>query len=167
MMMKNDSRHPIPARRAPRVRELGIALITVMMILALIATLAISSMKTVMRDNQVAAVQMRNRVAFQAAEAGLSVALASMTSTTAPTLVNANIGVVGDYPMGQPSFQLDPGVPTPIENLGAQPMPGMGLNIDGNGPKFQLQMWKIHVEGSEPRGMTARIEAATAVLWGS
>ncbi len=148
-------------------RERGIALITVMMILALIATLAISSMETVMRDNQIAAVQMRNRVAFQAAEAGLAVALASMTTSTAPTLVQTDIGVVGDYPMGQPSFQLDPSVATPIENLGSQPMPGMGLNIDGNGPKFQLQMWKIHVEGSEPRGMTARIEAATAVLWGS
>lgn len=148
-------------------RERGIALITVMMILALIATLAISSMETVMRDNQIAAVQMRNRVAFQAAEAGLAVALASMTTSTAPTLVQTDIGVVGDYPMGQPSFQLDPSVATPIENLGSQPMPGMGLNINGNGPKFQLQMWKIHVEGSEPRGMTARIEAATAVLWGS
>ena len=148
-------------------RERGIALITVMMILALIATLAISSMETVMRDNQIAAVQMRNRVAFQAAEAGLAVALASMTSSTAPTLVQTDIGVVGDYPVGQPSFQLDPSVATPIENLGSQPMPGMGLNINGNGPKFQLQMWKIHVEGSEPRGMTARIEAATAVLWGS
>lgn len=148
-------------------RERGIALITVMMILALIATLAISSMETVMRDNQIAAVQMRNRVAFQAAEAGLAVALASMTSSTAPTLVQTDIGVVGDYPVGQPSFQLNPSVATPIENLGSQPMPGMGLNINGNGPKFQLQMWKIHVEGSEPRGMTARIEAATAVLWGS
>lgn len=148
-------------------RERGIALITVMMILALIATLAISSMETVMRDNQIAAVQMRNRVAFQAAEAGLAVALASMTTSTAPTLVQTDIGVVGDYPVGQPSFQLNPSVATPIENLGSQPMPGMGLNIDGNGPKFQLQMWKIHVEGSEPRGMTARIEAATAVLWGN
>ena len=148
-------------------RERGIALITVMMILALIATLAISSMETVMRDNQIAAVQMRNRVAFQAAEAGLAVALASMTTSTAPTLVQTDIGVVGDYPVGQPSFQLNPSVATPIENLGSQPMPGMGLNINGNGPKFQLQMWKIHVEGSEPRGMTARIEAATAVLWGS
>ena len=148
-------------------RERGIALITVMMILALIATLAISSMETVMRDNQIAAVQMRNRVAFQAAEAGLAVALASMTTSTAPTLVQTDIGVVGDYPVGQPSFQLNPSVATPIENLGSQPMPGMSLNINGNGPKFQLQMWKIHVEGSEPRGMTARIEAATAVLWGN
>ncbi|GEM_PF-3461705 len=165
MIENRPGNQALQYRFAPRER--GIALITVMMILALIATLAISSMETVMRDNQVAAVQMRNRVAFQAAEAGLAVALASMTSSTAPTLVQTDIGVVGDYPMGQPSFQLDPSVATPIENLGSQPMPGMGLNIDGNGPKFQLQLWKIHVEGSEPRGMTARIEAATAVLWGS
>ena len=166
-MIEKYQKHQIKALRTRLVREQGIALITVMMILALIATLAISSMETVMRDNQVAAVQIRNRVAFQAAEAGLAVALASMSSSAAPTLVSTDIGVVGDYPMGQPSYQLDPAVPTPVENLGAQPVPGMGLNINGNGPKFQLQMWKIHVEGSEPRGMTSRIEAATAVLWGS
>ena len=148
-------------------REQGVALIAVMMILALVATLAISSMETTMRDNQVAGVQMRSRVAFQAAEAGLAVALASMTSTTAPTLANSNIGIVGDYPMGQPSFQPDPNVATPMEDMGAQPAPGMSLNINGNGPKFQLQLWRIHVEGSEPRGMTSRIQAATAVLWGS
>lgn len=150
-----------------RGRERGIALIAVMMILAMIATLALSSMETTMRDNQIAAVQMRSRVAFQAAEAGLAVALASMTGDTAPTLVSSDIGVVGDYPVGQPSYQLDPGVATPIENLGSQPAPGMSLNINGNGPKFQLQLWRIHVEGSEPRGMTSRIQAATAVLWGS
>jgi hypothetical protein len=153
-------------RRATHGRDQGIALIAVMMILALVATLALSSMETTMRDNQIAGVQRRNRVAFQAAEAGLAVALASMANNAAPTLVNTNIGVVGDYPMGQPSFQLDPNVPTPIENLGAQPAPGMSLNINGNGPKFQLQLWRIHVEGTEPRGMTSRIEAATAALWG-
>lgn len=150
-----------------RGRERGIALIAVMMILAMIATLALSSMETTMRDNQIAAVQMRSRVAFQAAEAGLAVALASMTGDTAPTLVSSDIGVVGDYPVGQPSYQLDPGVADPIENLGSQPAPGMSLNINGNGPKFQLQLWRIHVEGSEPRGMTSRIQAATSVLWGS
>jgi type II secretory pathway pseudopilin PulG len=153
-------------RRSTRDRDQGIALIAVMMILALVSTLALSSMETTMRDNQVAAVQMRNRVAFQAAEAGLAVSLASMTNNAAPTLLNSNIGIVGDYPMGQPSFQLNPTVATPIENLGAQPAPGMSLNINGNGPKFQLQLWRIHVEGSEPRGMTSRIEAATAALWG-
>ena len=156
----------IISRRSDHDRDQGIALITVMMILALVATLALSSMETTMRDNQIAGVQMRNRVAFQAAEAGLAVALASLTNNAAPTLLNSNIGIVGDYPMGQPSFQLDPTVATPIENLGAQPAPGMSLNINGNGPKFQLQLWRIHVEGSEPRGMTSRIEAATAALWG-
>jgi hypothetical protein len=152
--------------RSSRDRERGIALITVMMILALVATIAISTLETTMRDNQVAAVQMRGRVAFQAAEAGLAVSLASMINNAGPTLVNSDIGVVGDYPIGQPSYQLDPNVPTPIENMGAQPAPGMSLNINGNGPKFQLQLWRIHVEGSEPRGMTARIQAATAALWG-
>ncbi len=150
-----------------RRREEGVALIVVMLILALVSVLAVSSMETTMRDQQVAGVQMRDRVAFQAAEAGLATALVSVTGSNTPTLAGADIGVPGDYPLGQPSYLLDPKVPTPIENLGAQPAPGMSLNINGNGPKFQLQLWRINVEGREPRGMNSRVEAAAAALWGS
>ena len=46
-----------------RRREEGVALIVVMLILALVSILAVSSMETTMRDQQVAGVQMRDRVA--------------------------------------------------------------------------------------------------------
>ncbi len=156
-----DARH----RSIPE-REQGIALITVMMILALVATLAISSMETTMRDQQVAGVQVRGRVAFEAAEAGLAVAFAGVTGDLPPVLPDDSVGVVGDYPMGQPGYRLNPDAVNPIEDLGSRPAPGMSLNINGNGPKFQLKLWRIHVEGTEPRGMTARVEAAAAALWG-
>ncbi|MEZ4291688.1 MAG: hypothetical protein R3E53_14580 [Myxococcota bacterium] len=107
---------------------------------------------------------MRGQVAFQAAEAGLATALATSTETRRrrsrpPTSVWS-----GTIPRGQPRYQLDPAAATPIENLGAVPAPGMSLNINGSGPTFQLRMWRIHVEGSEPRGMTSRVEAAAAAL---
>ena len=165
-MMKKEDRIQTRSHWREK-REQGIALITVMLILALVSVLAVSSMETTMRDQQVAAVQMRNRVAFQAAEAGLATALVSVTGSNTPALASGSIGVAGDYPMGQPGYRLDPKAATPVENLGAQPAPGMSLNINGNGPKFQLQLWRIHVEGSEPRGMNSRVEAATAALWGS
>ena len=165
-MMKRKSRLQADSHWREN-RTQGIALITVMLILAMVSVLAVSSMETTMRDQQVAAVQMRNRVAFQAAEAGLATALVSVTGSNTPALATGSIGVAGDYPMGQPSYRLDPKAATPVENLGAQPAPGMSLNINGNGPKFQLQLWRIHVEGSEPRGMNSRVEAATAALWGS
>ena len=148
-------------------REQGVALVVVMLILALISVLAVSSMETTMRDQQVAGVQMRDRVAFQAAEAGLAPALVTVTGSNTPTLDSADIGVPGDYPLGQPSYMLDPKASTPIDSLGSLPAPGMSLNIDGNGPKFQLQLWRINVEGREPRGMNSRVEAAAAALWGS
>jgi hypothetical protein len=154
-------------RRNRRSREAGIALIAVMLILALVSVLAVSSMESTMRDQQIAGVQMRDRVAFQAAEAGLATALVSVTGSNTPTLAPSSIGVSGDYPMGQPSFQLDPKAGTPISNLGSLPAPGMSLNVNGNGPKFQLQLWRINVEGREPRGMNSRVEAAAAALWGS
>lgn len=141
-------------------------MIAAMMILALVATLAISAMETTTRDQQAAGIQMRSKVALLAAEAGLSISLSSMVGGATPDLPPATIGVVGDYPMGQPSYQLEPSVPTPIENLGARPAPGMSLNVNGSGPKFQIQLWKLHVQGREPRGMTARVEAAAGSLWG-
>ena len=54
-----------------------------------------------------------------------------------------------------------------ILNPYGKPVTGMSLNINGNGPKFQLQLWRIYVEGSEPRGMNTSVEAAAAALWGS
>lgn len=154
------------SRRASR-HQSGIALITAMMILTLVATLALAAMDTTTRDQQIASVQMRARVAFQAAEAGLSTALATMTSDATPTLTATSIGVSGDYPQGLPGFAPDPSAAAPVEYLGAQPVPGMSLNVNGSGPTFQLRVWRFHVMGSEPRGMTQRVEAAAAVFWGS
>lgn len=152
-------------RIAFQKRTSGVALITAMMILALVSTLAIAAIQTSGRDQQVAGVQARSRVAFQAAEAGLATAL-STVGTGAPVLVGAAFGDATAHNGGQPSYRLDPNVATPVANLGATPMPGMSLNVNGNGPKFQMQLWRINVEGSEPNGMTARVEAASAALWG-
>ena len=55
-----------------RRHEASFALIAAMTILALVVTLAITAMETTQRDQQVAGVQARSRVALQAAEAGLS-----------------------------------------------------------------------------------------------
>lgn len=148
-----------------RKRESGVALIAAMMILALVGALALSAMETTSRDQQVAGVQVRARMALQAAEAGLATALATVGTGT-PTLTSASFGDGTVHNGGQPSYRLDPGVATPISSLGALPVPGMSLNINGNGPKFQMELWRINVEGSEPNGMTARVEAGAAALWG-
>jgi hypothetical protein len=153
------------SRRRDRRREQGVALIAAMMILALVVTLAITAMETTARDQQVAGVQARSRVALQAAEAGLAQTLATVGTGT-PVLVAAAYGDGSIHKGGQPSYQLDPNVADPVESLGSIPVPEMSLNINGNGPKFQLQLWRISVQGSEPSGMTARVEAGTAELWG-
>ena len=157
MMQKNSHEN--------RRREEGVALIASMMILALVVTLAISAMETTSRDQQVAGVQARSRVALQAAEAGLSTALVSVGSGT-PSLVGTSFGDASVHKGGQPSYAPDPNVATPIQSLGSTPVPGMSLNINGNGPRFQMELWRISVQGSEPNGMTARVEAGAAALWG-
>lgn len=148
-----------------RRRESGVAMITALMILAIVVTLAISAMETTSRDQQVAGVQARGRLALQAAEAGLATALATMGGGD-PTLETAAFGEGALYQAGQPSYAPDPNVGTPIESMGSVPIPGMSLNIGGNGPKFQMELWRISVQGTEPGGMTARVEAGAAALWG-
>jgi hypothetical protein len=147
-------------------RESGVALIAALMILALVTTLALSALETTARDQQIAGVQARSRVALQAAEAGLATALATVGSGT-PTLTAADFGDGSVHKGGRPSYRLDPSVTDPVVSLGSVPVPGMSLNINGNGPRFQMALWRINVQGSEPNGMTARVEAAAAALWGS
>ena len=91
-------------RRNRRSREAGIALIAVMLILALVSVLAVSSMESTMRDQQIAGVQMRDRVAFQAAEAGLATALVSVTGSNTPTLAPVPSGFPVTTPWDNRAF---------------------------------------------------------------
>lgn len=153
------------ALRFARRREAGVALITAMMILVLVVTLALSAMESTRLDQQVAGVQTRRRVALQAAEAGIATMLVTMGSGT-PTLTEATFGDATVHHGTQPSYRLDPNVASPVESLGSTPMPGMSLNINGSGPKFQVELWRLNVEGVEPAGMTARLEVGSSALWG-
>lgn len=165
---KNTTAIGFPSGARPhgdRRREAGVALLTAMMVLVLVVTLAISAMESTRIDQQVAGVQSRRRVALQAAEAGIATMLVTMGSGT-PTLTPASFGDATIHHGTQPSYQLDPNVATPVASLGATPMPGMSLNINGNGPKFQVELWRLNVQGVEPGGMTARIEVGSSALWG-
>jgi type II secretory pathway pseudopilin PulG len=53
-------------------REAGFALLVTMVTLALVGTLALASLETVMRDRQVAGYQKRSKTALYAAEAGVA-----------------------------------------------------------------------------------------------
>jgi len=152
-----------------RKRESGAALLISMMVLVLISAMAMSSLETVMRDQQISSVQARKRLALQAAEAGVAATQAAISTGAAnPTINITQLGDTAMFPMGQPTYGPDTSGEPPVSNLGASAASGMNLRIDGNGaPKFQVQIWRIRVEGTEPGGIVSRIETSVSSFKGN
>lgn len=152
-----------------RKRQGGVALFVSMMLLVLVSGLAFSALETAMRDQQISSIQARKRLSLQAAEAGVAAAQGTVAQgAQIPDIVLTPLGDAAIYPLGQPTFGPDTSGAPPVQNLGAQAASGMNLRIDGNGaPKFQVQLWRIRVEGSEPLGIVSRIETSVSSFKGN
>ena len=153
------------ARR--QARQSGAALLVTMVIMVALGFLGTSTLVAVMGDQQVSGYQTRGRVAFHAAEAGVSALLAGLSGAGSPTIPSGNLGDAAIYPHGRPAFGPDPAVAQPIEDLGAIGAQGMNLRIGAGGPRYQVQFWKLNVRGTGPGGSTSRVEVAAGVLRGN
>jgi hypothetical protein len=135
------------------------------MLLLMIGLVGLAALETTTRDQQVAGFQNRKRIALYAAEAGISEALETLTTTGAPTVSTQTLGDSSIFPHGQPSYRPDPAVADPVQELGTAPFPGMSLNNgQGGTPTYQMNYWRVHVEGQAPGGSQARLEAASGAL---
>ncbi|MCZ6782492.1 MAG: hypothetical protein O7G30_04195 [Proteobacteria bacterium] len=154
-------------RRTQR-REEGAALLIAMLLLVMMGMLGLAALDTVTLDQQVAAFQNQKRLAFYAAEAGVTEALATLETTGTPVVQPTSLGDAATYPYGQPSYQRDPtgGVADAIKPLdGGGTMEGMNLQTVGDGgSKYQLQFWRIRVLGQGPFGASSRIEVGAAAF---
>lgn len=150
-----------------RRRQSGAALLVTMLIMIALGLLGVSTLNAVMGDQQVSGYQARSRVALHAAEAGISDVQAKLNGAAAPTIDPADLGDSSLYPHGQPSYGPDPAVGAPVEDLGAVGAQGMNLRIGAGGPRYQVQFWKLNVQGTAPGGSISRVEAAVGVLRGS
>jgi hypothetical protein len=131
----------------------------------MLGLIGLAALNTTTRDQQVAGFQNRKRIALSAADAGVAEALENLTTTGSVGIAATTIGDSTLYPHGQPSYRPDPSVADPVENLGTAPYPGMSLNIgQGGTPTYQLNYWRMHIEGRAPGGSQARIEAVSGVL---
>jgi hypothetical protein len=145
--------------------EAGSALLVTVMLLLMLGLVGLAALNTTTRDQQVAGFQNRKRIALYAADAGISDALQKLTTTQTPTLAQTSIGDSTLYPHGRPLYQPDPSVANPIEDLGTAPFPGMGLNIGQGGvPTYQMDYWRVRVEGLAAGGSRARVEAVSGAL---
>ncbi len=148
-----------------RRMQAGSALLVTVMLLLMLGLVGLAALNTTTRDQQVAGFQNRKRIALYAADAGISDALQKLTTTQTPTLVQTSIGDTTLYPHGRPLYQLDTSVADPIEDLGTAPFPGMGLNIGQGGvPTYQMDYWRVRVEGLAAGGSRARVEAVSGAL---
>jgi hypothetical protein len=145
--------------------EGGFALLITVLVLLLLVSVGFASMNLVQRDRQVAGFQNRKRVALNAAEAGVSVAMETLASNGTPTIPASQLGDTALYPHGQPSFRSDPTIAEPIKDLGTGLLSGMGLGIGQNNTnQFQVQYWRLNIQGDGPGGTVARVEVVTGSL---
>lgn len=146
-------------------RQGGFALLLTIVTMLLLLSLGFASLNLVERDQQVAGFQNRKRIALNAAEAGLAVMIETLASTGTPTVPITLLGDSSTYPHGQPSFRADTTVATPGEKLGTALLKGMGLGIgQNNANQFQVQYWRLNVQGEGAGGTVARIEVVTGTL---
>lgn len=149
-----------------RPREAGIALLASVLLLLMLASIGLASLNVVERDQQVAGYLNRKAIALHAADAGIARALSEMTGPTGtPSVPATSMGDASLYPYGQPSYRTDPTAANPIEEAGKGQLGGHTLNIGaGGGAQFEVQYWKIRVQGEAPGGTVARVEVLTGAM---
>jgi len=146
---------------ARRKREGGVALVIAMFLLVMMSLVGVYALDTVALDQQVAGFQNRKKLAFYAAEAAAAEALSTLAVSGTPDVSSFSMGDSSLYPYGQPTYGLDSTAANPVEPLAAGAMDGMNLAIgQGGSSKFNLQTWKVRVEGNAPGGSVSRIEFA-------
>jgi Tfp pilus assembly protein PilX len=145
--------------------EGGFALLLTVMVLLLLVSLGFASMNVVETDQQVAGYQNRKKLALHAAEAGVAKAMETLRTTGTPSVPTTQLGDSTLYPHGRPTFRLDTSVADPIEVIGTANLGGMNLAVGQNGSaQFQVQFWRVHVEGQAPGGTVSRLEVVTGSL---
>ena len=154
-----------PGAQSRPQREGGFALLVTVLLLLLLALLGFAALDAVSKDQQVAGFQNRRAIAFFAAEAGVAKAMETLTTAGAPSVPTTTLGDSTIFPYGQPSFRLDPTVADPIDGLGLASYPGMSLNIGQGGTStYQVNYWRVRVQGDGPGGTVARLDLVSGVL---
>jgi hypothetical protein len=143
----------------------GSAMVIAMLMLVLMGLIGFAALATVTRDVQVAGAQYQKKSAFYAAEAAISKALETMRTTGTPAIPSTDLGDGGVYPHGQPSYSVDTIEADPVESLGVGGFPGMNLQLGQDGtPMFQMQMFRVRVQGTASGGSLSRLEIVSGVL---
>lgn len=153
-------------------RNEGIALVTTVLILALLSLIGISALETATQDRRVGGFLSRSQLALYAAEAGLESVARTMSELDLPAgaaaLEDVTVAVsstpVGDssvHPHGIPTYSADDTASQAVEYLGAGgPCEEWVMSIELGGPMYRYSLWDIRVQGETPDGAKARVQAS-------
>ena len=148
-----------------RKRQQGSALIIVMLIMALMGIIGFAALEAVTRDQRVAGFVKRKKIAFFAAEAGVTAALHALQTTDEPDFASSTIGDASWFTQGLPTYSLDTGGGASSTNLGTGAIPGMNMQIgQNNTPKFTIRYWEVNVKGESFGGTISRIAFASGKI---
>jgi Tfp pilus assembly protein PilX len=152
-------------RSSDRSAQGGFALLLTVLLLLMLASLAFAGLDTVQRDQQVAGFLNRKRASLHAADAGVAKAMETLSQTGTPAIPNTSLGDTSLYPYGQPSYGVDTSAATTVDGLGVGGVPGMNLQPTQNGvPAYQMQFWRVRVQGNAPGGTVSRVEFGTGSI---
>jgi len=151
--------------RHSRKRQQGSALLIVMLVMAMMGLIGFAALEAVTRDQRVAGFMKRKKIAFFAAEAGVSAALHALRTTEEPDFAPATVGDASWFTMGLPTYSLDTSGGAASTNLGVGAMPGMNMQIgQNNSPKFTIRYWEVNVKGEAFGGTVSRIAFASGTI---
>lgn len=152
--------------RHSQKRQRGSALLIVMLVMAMMGIIGFAALEAVTRDQRVAGFMKRKKVAFFAAESGVSAAILALRATDQPDFTSATVGDVSWFEHGLPTYSLDTSSGASSTDLGnAGPPPGYSLNTGQNGQaQFTIRYWEVHVKGEAFGGTVSRIAFASGIL---
>jgi len=151
--------------RHSRKRQQGSALLIVMLVMAMMGIIGFAALEAVTRDQRVAGFMKRKKVAFFAAEAGVSAALHALRTTEQPDFTPSTVGDASWFTQGLPTYSLDTSAGASSTNLGTGAMPGMNMQIgQNNSPQFTIRYWEVNVKGEAFGGTISRIAFASGTI---
>ena len=89
----------------------------------------------------------------------------TLQNTGTPSVPTTPVGDSSVFPHGAPSYSTDTSAATPIESIGVSAIAGMNLKVqDNNQATFQLEYWRVRVQGDAGGETVSRVEFVTGKL---
>ncbi len=146
-------------------RERGSALLIVMLVMAMMGIIGFAGLEAVTRDQRVAGFLKRKKIAFFAAEAGVSSALYALRTNGDPTFAQSTVGSTSWFQHGLPTFSMDSSGGAASALLGPGKLEGYNMALKKDGvTQFGLVLWEVNVKGEAIGGTISRIQIANGTI---